>query len=86
VEEVKKRLEDPAYAHYSILGIALDCGFNAKSSFNAAFKKFTGSTPSQYRTSKETGGRETGDRRRDTGSGGDAVQVGDETGEKEKGD
>ena len=49
VEEVKKRLEDPAYAHYSILGIALDCGFNSKSSFNAAFKKFTGFTPSQYR-------------------------------------
>jgi AraC-like DNA-binding protein len=86
VEEVKKRLEDPAYAHYSILGIALDCGFNAKSSFNAAFKKFTGSTPSQYRTSKETEGRETGDRRRDTGSSGDAVRVGDETGEKEKRD
>jgi AraC-like DNA-binding protein/multisubunit Na+/H+ antiporter MnhC subunit len=53
VEEVKQRLEDPAYAHYSILGIALDCGFNSKSSFNAAFKKFTGFTPSQYRTSKE---------------------------------
>jgi AraC-like DNA-binding protein len=49
VEEVKQRLEDPAYAHYSILGIALDCGFNSKSSFNAAFKKFTGFTPSQYR-------------------------------------
>jgi AraC-like DNA-binding protein len=55
VDEVKKRLEAPAYAHYSILGIALDCGFNSKSSFNAAFKKFTGFTPSQYRNVKETG-------------------------------
>jgi AraC-like DNA-binding protein len=61
VEEVKIRLEDPNYSHYSILGIALDCGFNSKSSFNAAFKKFTGFTPSQYRNVKETGGRETGD-------------------------
>ena len=49
IEEVKKRLEDAAYAHYSILGIAMDCGFHSKSSFNAAFKKFTGSTPSEYR-------------------------------------
>ena len=45
VEEVKRRLQDPAFGHYSILGIALDCGFNTKSSFNAAFKKFTGLTP-----------------------------------------
>ncbi len=62
VEEVKQRLEDPAYAHYSILGVALDCGFNSKSSFNAAFKKFTGFTPSQYRNERrpETGGREAG--------------------------
>jgi AraC-like DNA-binding protein len=62
VEEVKQRLEDPAYAHYSILGVALDCGFNSKSSFNAAFKKFTGFTPSQYRNERrpQTEGRETG--------------------------
>ena len=49
IEEVKRRLGDAAYEHYSILGIAMDCGFNSKSSFNAAFKKFTGSTPSQFR-------------------------------------
>ena len=50
VEEVKKRLHDPAFSHLSILGVALDCGFNSKSSFNTAFKKFTGQTPSQYRS------------------------------------
>ena len=55
VDEVKQRLEDPLYAHHSILGIALGCGFNSKSSFNAAFKKFTGFTPSQYRNLKEGG-------------------------------
>ena len=49
IEEIKRRLADPAFAHYSILGIAMDCGFNSKSSFNTAFKKFTGSTPSEYR-------------------------------------
>ena len=51
VEEVKRRIKDPKYAHLSILGIALDCGFNSKSSFNHIFKKVTGSTPSQYKQS-----------------------------------
>ncbi|HLL44842.1 MAG TPA: helix-turn-helix transcriptional regulator [Segetibacter sp.] len=49
IEEVKKRLTDPALLHFSILGIAMDCGFNSKSSFNTAFKKYTGMTPSEYR-------------------------------------
>ena len=49
VEEVKQRLNEPAYKHFSILAIAMDCGFNSKSSFNTAFKKFTGLTPSQFR-------------------------------------
>jgi AraC-like DNA-binding protein len=52
IEEVKRRLNDPAFAHLSILGVALDCGFNSKSSFNTAFKKFTNLTPSQYRSVK----------------------------------
>ncbi|SKC63616.1 AraC-type DNA-binding protein [Ohtaekwangia koreensis] len=52
IEEVKKRLTDPAFAYLSIFGVAVDCGFNSKSSFNTAFKKFTSLTPSQYRVSK----------------------------------
>lgn len=52
VDEIKKRLTDPGYSPYSILGIALDCGFTSKSSFNAAFKKFTGTTPSEFRINK----------------------------------
>lgn len=51
VDEVKRRLGDPAHAHLSILGVAMDCGFNTKSSFNAAFKKHTGRTPSEFRKS-----------------------------------
>lgn len=49
IEEIKRRMEDKAYSHYSILGIAMDCGFNSKSSFNTAFRKFTGTTPSDFR-------------------------------------
>ncbi len=48
IEEVKKRLEDPAYKHLTILAIAFDSGFNAKSSFNTIFKERTGVTPSEY--------------------------------------
>lgn len=48
VEEFKQRALDPVNQNYSILAIALDSGFNSKSSFNQVFKKITGKTPSQY--------------------------------------
>jgi len=48
VEEVKRRLEDPRYKQLTILAIAYDSGFNAKSSFNTIFKEKTGMTPSEY--------------------------------------
>ena len=35
VEEVKKRIVDPAYKNLTILAIAYDSGFNSKSSFNS---------------------------------------------------
>ncbi|MDH5400656.1 MAG: helix-turn-helix domain-containing protein [Cyclobacteriaceae bacterium] len=37
--------------HLSFLGIALDSGFNSKSTFNTVFKKHKGTTPSQYMSS-----------------------------------
>lgn len=49
VEEVKRRLLDPAVSHYSILAIAEEVGFNSKSSFNAVFKRHTNMTPSEFR-------------------------------------
>lgn len=48
VEEVKKRLEDPRFKHLTILAVAYDSGFNAKSSFNTIFKEKSGMTPSEY--------------------------------------
>jgi AraC-like DNA-binding protein len=51
VEEVKKKMIDPSFSHYSILGIALNCGFNSKASFNRIFKEMTGFTPSGYKKS-----------------------------------
>lgn len=49
IQEAKKRLIQPTYDHYTILAIALDCGFNSKSAFNVAFKKFTKTTPSRFK-------------------------------------
>lgn len=54
VEEFKYRLADPSKQHYSLLALALDCGFNSKAAFNAAFKKHTGITPSAYRKNAQT--------------------------------
>jgi AraC-like DNA-binding protein len=34
---------------YTISSIAFDTGFSSLSSFNSAFKKFEGATPSAYR-------------------------------------
>ena len=48
VQDVKDKLVDKEYGHYSILGIALESGFKSKSTFNTVFKKLTGQTPSSY--------------------------------------
>jgi len=55
VEEVKKRLIAPEFSAYSILGIAMDCGFSSKSAFNSAFRKFAGCTPSEFREKNKSG-------------------------------
>jgi AraC-like DNA-binding protein len=49
IEEMKTKLTDTRYHHFKIEQIAFDTGFNSKSTFQAAFKKFTGRTPSEYR-------------------------------------
>ncbi len=46
---VQEKLRDPAYGHLKIEEIAYQTGFNSKSTFQAAFKKFAGVTPSEYR-------------------------------------
>ncbi|MCL6267192.1 helix-turn-helix domain-containing protein [Flagellimonas myxillae] len=48
VDEVKRILNNQTHTHLTLLGIGLESGFNSKASFNRAFKKFTGQTPSEY--------------------------------------
>ncbi|MBK9985231.1 MAG: AraC family transcriptional regulator [Saprospiraceae bacterium] len=50
VEEFIRRVNHDDFKAYSIYGIALEVGFNSKSSFNTAFKKITGKTPSSFKT------------------------------------
>jgi AraC-like DNA-binding protein len=49
IEEVKSKIESPAYSHFKIVEIAYECGFNSKATFNRVFKKLTGISPSEYK-------------------------------------
>lgn len=49
VEEAIRRLQDGKHNNYSVEGIAGMCGFASRSSFNSAFRKHTGKTPSDFR-------------------------------------
>lgn len=49
IEAVKALMGDPACKDRTLLDMAYASGFNSKSSFNLAFKKIAGMTPSQYR-------------------------------------
>jgi AraC-like DNA-binding protein len=48
VEAVKKKLLQPEMEHLTIAGIASECGFSSKASFQRIFKDHTGSSPSEF--------------------------------------
>ena len=49
VENAMEILKDPSKSKITVLEILYEVGFNSKSSFNTAFKKHTGNTPTDYR-------------------------------------
>lgn len=49
VAQAKKFLANDEFSEYTIVAIGLECGFNSKSTFYSAFKKFTAQTPTSYR-------------------------------------
>lgn len=51
IQDAKNLLSNNEYEKFTISSIAFDSGFSSLSSFNSAFKKFEGITPSMYRES-----------------------------------
>lgn len=50
IVEAKRKLSSSEFENVTILAIALESGFNSKSSFNAQFKKRENITPNEYRS------------------------------------
>lgn len=48
VEAVKSKLRAGAHQELTLTSIAYDCGFNSKTTFNRAFKKFTKKSPREF--------------------------------------
>jgi len=51
IENAKELLKNTSKSKLTVLEILYSVGFNSKSSFNSAFKKHTGTTPTKYRKS-----------------------------------
>ncbi len=48
ITAVKEKLQAGEQKTQTLLGIAYDCGFNSKATFNRAFKKATGASPKEW--------------------------------------
>jgi len=51
IEEAKRLLSDTNNDNRTVLEVLYEVGFNSKSTFNIAFKKYTGLTPSEFKNS-----------------------------------
>jgi AraC-like DNA-binding protein len=49
IDQVKNLIIDNEYVNYTIESIGLESGFNSKSTFYSAFKKFTDLSPKQFK-------------------------------------
>jgi len=48
IEDFKALCREKRFSKYTLLGMAYDCGFNSKATFNRVFKNATGLTPGDY--------------------------------------
>jgi AraC-like DNA-binding protein len=53
IAEAQRLLNTKEFEKYSILGIAQSVGFVSKSTFNTAFKRHTGVTPSEFKQKQD---------------------------------
>jgi ABC-type antimicrobial peptide transport system permease subunit/AraC-like DNA-binding protein len=49
IRDVVAKMQNPAYDHITLLGIAYESGFNSKTTFNRTFKQMTGKSPAVYK-------------------------------------
>jgi AraC-like DNA-binding protein len=54
VDQAKRLICDPAFAHIGLTDLGLRSGFNSRASFNLMFKRIAGITPREYRKSAGT--------------------------------
>jgi len=54
IKESQRLLLNPPYEQKTVLEILYETGFNSKSAFNLAFKKFTGMTPTQFKKAQDS--------------------------------
>ena len=53
VQEIIASFKENQHAQFTLLSLGLDAGFNSKTTFNRAFKKFTGKNPREFLDSSE---------------------------------
>ncbi len=53
IAAVKEMLNNGEHKKQTLLGIAFECGFNSKATFNRAFKKVTGQSPKEWLQTKK---------------------------------
>lgn len=51
VREVSRKMQDTAYNHLTLLGIAYESGFNSQTNFTRVLKQLTGKSPLDYKNS-----------------------------------
>ncbi|MBB5395057.1 ABC transporter permease [Mucilaginibacter sp. AK015] len=50
VQEVSRKMRQPAYEQLTLLGIAYESGFNSKTTFNRVFRELTGKSAAEYKS------------------------------------
>jgi putative ABC transport system permease protein len=53
VADVVRKMQDPAYAHITLLGIAFESGFYSRTTFHRSFKQVTGKSPAEYKRGRK---------------------------------
>ena len=53
VAEVARKMQDPAFDHLTLLGVAFESGFNSRTAFHRIFKQMTGKSPAGYKTEQK---------------------------------